>query len=99
MQALKESGVENFENYKILMKKLNRIKNPKNFYRLIKKWDIFTDIFLWYKEGDGLVYSFETSEERFNEGLQQLGLIDSNGNEIIKPKQKRKTELEKLIEK
>lgn len=49
MKALKESGAENFENYDVLMRKLKRIKNPLNFFKLIQKSDIMSDIFLYYK--------------------------------------------------
>ena len=48
--ALEESGINNFENYKLLESKLKRIKNPKNFYELIKKSDVAMDLFLYYKQ-------------------------------------------------
>lgn len=39
----------NLDGYELLMKKLNRIRNPINFYKLIQKSDVFSDIFLYYK--------------------------------------------------
>lgn len=39
----------NLEGYDLLMKKLNRTRNPINFYNLISKSDVFSDIFLYYK--------------------------------------------------
>lgn len=48
-KALNESGAENFENYNILKKKLNKIKNPIKFYEFIKNSDVFMDIFTYYK--------------------------------------------------
>lgn len=39
----------NLDGYDLLIKKLNRMKNPINFYNLIKKSDVFSDIFLYYK--------------------------------------------------
>lgn len=48
MTALEESSA-NLEGYDLLLKKLNRIKNPINFYNFIKQSDSFSDIFLYYK--------------------------------------------------
>ena len=39
----------NLDGYNLLMKKLNRTRNPINFYNLIKESDTFSDIFLYYK--------------------------------------------------
>ena len=39
----------NLEGYDLLLKKLNRYKNPINFYNYIKQSDVFSDIFLYYK--------------------------------------------------
>ncbi len=39
----------NLEGYDLLMKKLNRTRNPINFYNLISESDVFSDIFLYYK--------------------------------------------------
>lgn len=47
MYAVK--NYSNFEGYDLLMKKLNRVRNPINFYNLIKESDTFSDIFLYYK--------------------------------------------------
>ena len=49
MEALKQSGAENFENFSVLQKKMNRIKNPINFYEFIKNSNVFMDIFDYYK--------------------------------------------------
>lgn len=49
MEALEQSGAENFENFSLLEKKMNRIKNPINFYEFIKKSNVFMDIFDYYK--------------------------------------------------
>ena len=63
--------ISNFENAKMLKKKLKRIKNPNKFYDYVKKSPILMDIFLWYKEDDGsLIYSnFDTNEQAFNSAL------------------------------
>lgn len=73
-EALK--GVKNFKNYKLLKNKLDSIKNPIEFFDYIQQNDILSDLFLYYKSGDGLVYgSFANNEDAFNYALEQLGLI------------------------
>lgn len=47
MTALEAS--KNMEGYELLVKRLNRIKNPVNFFEYIQKSDSFSDIFLYYK--------------------------------------------------
>ena len=75
-EALKQSGAENFENFSLLQKKMNRIKNPINFYEFIKNSNVFMDIFDYYKPGDGIIYGdFIGPEERFNFGLEELELL------------------------
>lgn len=74
--ALKE-GASNFDNYDVLMKELNKIKNPNAFYEYVSKSSIIMDIFLWYKEKDGTqVYSkFDSNEQAFDYALkEELGL-------------------------
>ena len=65
-------NIKNFDNYDVLKKELNKIKNPNKFYDFVKKSPVLMDIFLWYKEDDGsLVYStFDTNEQAFNYALQ-----------------------------
>lgn len=71
MKALEPSS--NLEGYDILISKLNRIKNPINFYNYIQQSNVFSDLFLYYKPGDGLSYgAFSTDQERFNYGLEEL---------------------------
>lgn len=69
-------GIKNFKNYNILRAKLDSIKNPNQFYEYIQKNDTLSDLFLYYRNGDGLVYgSFATNEEAFDTALEDLGLI------------------------
>lgn len=71
MKALESSS--NFDGYDLLIKKLNRLKNPLNFYNYIKQSNVFSDIFLYYKKGDGLTYgAFSNDQDRFNYGLEEL---------------------------
>lgn len=71
MYALKE-GASTFENYKLLKQKLDSIKDPKEFYDYLKNSDTFMDLFIWYKEGEGLTYGgFNSNEEAFNSALEK----------------------------
>ena len=63
-------GISNFQNYDILKKKLDKIKNPTKFYEFVKKSPVLMDLFLWYKESDSLFYGgFNDNEEAFNSTL------------------------------
>lgn len=70
-------GLQNFEHYDLLKKRMNELKNPAKFYEVMKKSDILMDIFLWYKNPDGaLIYGgFEDNEEAFDTALEEdLGI-------------------------
>lgn len=76
---------KNFEGYELLMKKFNKIKNPISFYNYIKNSDVFSDIFVYYKPGDGVIYgNFNSDEDRFNRGLEELGIVEEEKERIIK---------------
>lgn len=63
-------GVQNFENYEILKKQLDKIKNPTKFYEYVSKSPILMDLFLWYQEPNSLIYgAFNSNEEAFNSSL------------------------------
>lgn len=69
-------GISNFQNYEILKKELDKIKNPTRFYEYVNKSPVLMDLFLWYKESDSLFYgSFSNNEEAFNSALMfHLGI-------------------------
>ena len=71
-------GVSNFENYEILKKELDKIKNPHKFFEYVKQSPILMDIFLWYKNPEVLHYgSFSSNQEAFNSSLLfHLGIED-----------------------
>ena len=83
-----ENALENLKNldgYDLLMKKLNRYKNPVSFYNLIKNSNVFMDIFTYYDNSSGLVYGeFKTEQERFNQGLEDLGIVDDEKKRLYK---------------
>lgn len=63
-------GISNFQNYDVLKKELDKIKNPTKFYEFVKKSPVLMDLFLWYKESDSLFYGgFTDNEEAFNSTL------------------------------
>ena len=74
--ALEE--ISNFQNYDVLKKRLDKIKNPIKFYEFVKQSPILMDLFLWYKESDSLFYgSFSSNQEAFNSSLLfHLGITD-----------------------
>lgn len=63
-------GISNFQNYDVLKKELDKIKNPTKFYEFVNKSPVLMDLFLWYKESDSLFYgAFNNNEEAFNSTL------------------------------
>lgn len=83
-----ESSKE-MEGYDLLLRRLNRIKNPLNFYNYVRKSDVMSDIFVYYKPGDGLVYGdFSSEQDRFNQGLEELGIVEEEKKNLINRIQK-----------
>ena len=73
-------GISNFQNYDVLKKELDKIKNPSKFYDYVKKSPVLMDLFLWYKESDSLFYGgFSDNQEAFDSTLMfHLGIEDIN---------------------
>ena len=73
-------GISNFQNYDVLKRELDKIKNPSKFYDYIKKSPVLMDLFLWYKESDSLFYGgFSDNEDAFDSTLLfHLGINDVN---------------------
>lgn len=71
-------GISNFQNYDILKKELDKIKNPSKFYNYVKQSPILMDLFLWYKEKDAVQYgSFTSNQQAFDFSLlYHLGIED-----------------------
>ena len=71
-------GISNFQNYEVLKKELDKIKNPTKFYEFVRKSPVLMDLFLWYQESDTLFYgAFSNNEEAFNSTLLfHLGIND-----------------------
>lgn len=71
-------GISNFQNYDILKRELDKIKNPSKFYEYVKRSPVLMDLFLWYKESDSLFYGgFSSNQEAFDSTLLfHLGIID-----------------------
>ena len=71
-------GISNFQNYDVLKRELDKIKNPSKFYEYVKKSPVLMDLFLWYKESDSLFYGgFSDNQEAFDSTLMfHLGIED-----------------------
>ena len=71
-------GISNFQNYDVLKRELDKIKNPTKFYEYVKKSPVLMDLFLWYKESDSLFYGgFNDNEDAFDSTLlYHLGITD-----------------------
>lgn len=75
MEALKE--MSNYDNYELLIKKLNSIENPIKFYEYISQSDILKDLFLFYKDkATAQTYGgFTSNQEAFDTAIfEQLGI-------------------------
>ena len=77
LESVKEAS--SFENYDKLVKELNKIKNPIDFYNKVKESQIAMDFGVWYNEiddpNDTISYGkFATSQDMFNEMLNQLDI-------------------------
>lgn len=73
-------GISNFQNYEVLKRELDKIKNPSKFYDYVKRSPVLMDLFLWYKESDSLFYGgFSDNQEAFDSTLMfHLGINDVN---------------------
>lgn len=83
-----EYAVESFKEfrgYELFKDKLDRLKNPMYFYNYTRRAEYFKDIFVHYREGEGVVAGTEnTDQEKFNEALEQMGLIKEEKNKLIR---------------
>lgn len=70
-------GISNFENYDVLKRQLDKIKNPSSFYEYVKRSPILMDLFLWYKTSDSTIYGgYQSNEEAFTSTLMNdLGIF------------------------
>lgn len=71
-------GISNFQNYELLKKELDKIKNPTRFYEYVKQSPILMDLFLWYKNPEVNIYGgFSDNQEAFDSSiLYHLGIND-----------------------
>lgn len=75
MNALEEMST--YKNYDLLKQKLESIKNPIQFYNYVKKSDIISDLFLFYKDkATAQTYGgFVDNQEAFDTAIfEQLGI-------------------------
>lgn len=75
MSALSEMA--NYDNYDVLLKKLEKIENPIKFYEYVQQSDILSDLFLFYKDkATAQTYGgFSINQEAFDTAIfDQLGI-------------------------
>lgn len=72
--ALEE--MKTYDNFDLLKKELEKIKNPKEFYEFIKKSTAIADLFVYYKDkATSQTYGgFASNQDAFNHGLEELGI-------------------------
>ena len=74
-------SLRNFDNYDILMKKLDSMDNPIKMYEFISKSEILNDLFDWTKSPEtadptAQTYAgFKSDQDAFNYALEELGLM------------------------
>ena len=69
--------LKNFDNYDLLIKELNKYKNPISFYNRIQQSSVLADLLKWYKGKDGeiMIYGeFDSAQQAFNYGIEDLGI-------------------------
>lgn len=76
LKALKDKQFKTFSNYKLFYDYIKKLR-PDEFYELINKSTIMSDLFIWYDTEQGSIsYSgFLSNEDAFNTGLEQLGIL------------------------
>ena len=74
LNALKDS---NLKNKRILINKINSFKNPTKAFEFVSQTEVLKDLWAYYKEdANSSTYGgFDSNQDAFNYGLQQLGLI------------------------
>ena len=77
MKALEQ--MSNYDNYDLLKKKLNSIKNPEQFYEYVSQSTTLNDLFNYYESSpEAQTYGgYSNNQEAFNKGLEELGLFEN----------------------
>lgn len=79
MNSLKK--MSNYDNYELLVSKLEKIENPIRFYEYIEKSDILSDLFLYYNDAPAsqTYGGFSSNQEAFDTAIfDQLGIKRPN---------------------
>lgn len=74
MLALEE--MKDYDNYNLLKERLDKIKNPKEFFEFVNQSNEISDLFLYYKDkATAQTYGgFASNQDAFNAGIQKLGI-------------------------
>lgn len=75
MNSLKE--MRTYDNYDLLVKKLEKISNPIKFFDFIQQSDTLSDLFLYYSDkATAQTYGgFASNQDAFNYALEELGIM------------------------
>lgn len=66
-----------YDHYDLLIKELDKIKNPIKLYEFMSQSEIMKDFFLWYKDKatSNTIAGFKDNQEAFDNALEKLGIL------------------------
>lgn len=75
MNALKQMST--YDNYDLLVNKLNKISNPEKFFEYIQQSETLQDLFLYYNDkATAQTYGgFTSNQDAFDYALEELGIM------------------------
>ena len=78
MKALEE--MSSYDNYDLLVDKLNSIRNPQSFYEFISRSETLSDLFYFYndKAASNTYGGFVSNQDAFNHALIELDIISES---------------------
>ena len=67
-----------YDNYNLLITKLNKIQNPIKFFEFVQQSDTLSDLFLYYSDkATAQTYGgFASNQDAFNYALEELGIME-----------------------
>lgn len=67
---------QNFDNYNVLINKLNSLQNPLEFYDYVSQNELLADITFMYDLNSGVALGTINDEQIFNNMLESLNLLE-----------------------
>ena len=93
-----EEAYQNFTGYSYLKSKFENVRSSRDFYKLIKKSNVFMDIFVYYKNSEDSYGGFDSPQDRFFEGIDDFEFIEQDKDKLRR-KYQRKLNNKRLSEK